>query len=106
MDTLKQVKIFQDCEPGLLAELVLKLRLQVFSPGDYICRKGDVGREMYIIKRGKVGVVADDGKTVFVTLGGGCVFGEVCSPNNEYLHTYIIHICHSLLCKFNYFLNR
>lgn len=32
---------------------------------------------MYIIKRGKVGVVADDGKTVFVTLGGGCVFGEV-----------------------------
>ncbi|ODN03246.1 Cyclic nucleotide-gated cation channel subunit A [Orchesella cincta] len=77
LDTLKQVKIFQDCEPGLLAELVLKLRLQVFSPGDYICRKGDVGREMYIIKRGKVSVVADDGKTVFVTLGGGCVFGEV-----------------------------
>ncbi|CAL8078899.1 unnamed protein product [Orchesella dallaii] len=77
LETLKQVKIFQDCEPGLLAELVLKLRLQVFSPGDYICRKGDVGREMYIIKRGKVSVVADDGKTVFVTLSGGCVFGEV-----------------------------
>jgi cyclic nucleotide gated channel alpha 3 len=71
------VKIFQDCEPGLLTELVLKLKLQVFSPGDYICRKGDVGREMYIVKRGKVSVVGDDGKTVFVTLGSGCVFGEV-----------------------------
>ena len=29
LDTLKQVKIFQDCEPGLLVELVLKLKLQV-----------------------------------------------------------------------------
>eukprot|EP00096_Caligus_rogercresseyi_P001038 TRINITY_DN11635_c0_g1_i1.p2 TRINITY_DN11635_c0_g1~~TRINITY_DN11635_c0_g1_i1.p2 ORF type:complete len:167 (-),score=50.35 TRINITY_DN11635_c0_g1_i1:49-549(-) len=40
-------------------------------------RKGDVGKEMYIIKRGKLDVVADDGKTVFVTLGDGAVFGEV-----------------------------
>uniref|UniRef100_A0A1A9VTA8 Uncharacterized protein n=1 Tax=Glossina austeni TaxID=7395 RepID=A0A1A9VTA8_GLOAU len=39
MDTLKQVRIFHDCEPGLLEALFLTLRLQVFSPGDYICRK-------------------------------------------------------------------
>ncbi|KAL9913650.1 cyclic nucleotide-gated ion channel subunit A isoform 1-T2 [Glossina fuscipes fuscipes] len=77
MDTLKQVRIFHDCEPGLLEALVLKLRLQVFSPGDYICRKGDVGKEMYIVKRGKLSVVADDGVTVFATLGAGSVFGEV-----------------------------
>ncbi|XP_033610303.1 cyclic nucleotide-gated cation channel subunit A isoform X2 [Cryptotermes secundus] len=77
LDTLRQVRIFQDCEPGLLEELVLKLRLQVFSPGDYICRKGDVGREMYIVKRGRLTVVADDGRTVLATLGAGSVFGEV-----------------------------
>ncbi|XP_031631411.1 cyclic nucleotide-gated cation channel subunit A isoform X2 [Contarinia nasturtii] len=77
MDTLKQVRIFQDCEPGLLEALVLKLKLQVFSPGDYICRKGDVGKEMYIVKRGRLSVVADDGVTVLATLGAGSVFGEV-----------------------------
>jgi len=29
METLRRVSIFQDCEPGLLVEIVLKLKLQV-----------------------------------------------------------------------------
>jgi len=77
MFTLRRVSIFQDCEPGLLVELVLKLKLQVYSPGDYICKKGDIGKEMYIIKRGKLQVVSEDGKKVFVTLSDGAVFGEI-----------------------------
>lgn len=77
LETLKRVQLFQDCEPGLLVQLVLKLKLQVFSPGDYICRVGDVGKEMYIVKRGELSVLAEDCKTVYGTLSDGSVFGEL-----------------------------
>ncbi|XP_054244826.1 cyclic nucleotide-gated olfactory channel [Indicator indicator] len=77
LETLKKVRIFQNCEAGLLVELVLKLHLQVFSPGDYVCRKGDIGKEMYIIKEGKLAVVADDGTTQYALLTAGGCFGEI-----------------------------
>ena len=77
METLKRVAIFQDCEPGLLRELVSKLKSTLFSPGDYVCHKGDIGRCMYFIKMGKLEVVNDNGSQVFATLNAGAAFGEI-----------------------------
>ncbi|XP_064077012.1 cyclic nucleotide-gated cation channel alpha-3 isoform X1 [Vanessa tameamea] len=77
LDTLKRVEIFQNTEAGFLCELVLRLRPVLFSPGDYICRKGEVGKEMYIVNRGKLQVVGDNGKTVLATLKAGSYFGEI-----------------------------
>jgi len=71
LDTLKRVEIFQNTEAGFLNELVLRLKPVLFSPGDFICRKGEVGREMYIVNRGKLHVMADNNKTVLATLKAG-----------------------------------
>ena len=76
------MKLFQDCDHGLLKELVTKLRPIIFLPGDFICRKGDIGREMYIVQSGLVMVMAapDPATTArkcLVTLGQGSVFGEI-----------------------------
>lgn len=38
---------------------------------------GEVGKEMYIVNRGRLQVVADDGKTVLATLKPGSYFGEI-----------------------------
>lgn len=62
---------------ALLTRLVPCLRHAVYNPGDYVCRKGDVGKEMYIIKSGKLVVIDDDGKTIYATLSEGAYFGEV-----------------------------
>ncbi|XP_062948429.1 cyclic nucleotide-gated cation channel alpha-4 [Cynocephalus volans] len=77
LSTLRRVQIFQNCEASLLEELVLKLQPQTYSPGEYVCRKGDIGREMYIIREGQLAVVADDGVTQYAVLGAGLYFGEI-----------------------------
>lgn len=70
LDTLRRVRIFQDCEPGLLVALVNKLILVLFNPGEYVCVKGEVGKEMYIVKRGVLSVVSPDGAQTYSRLGG------------------------------------
>ena len=54
--TLGKVKLFKNCEPGLLKDLVVLLRPIIYLPGDYICRKNDIGKEMFIIQSGQVQV--------------------------------------------------
>jgi len=74
--TLGKVKLFRNCEPGredknenknliykvlvgkkyfslgLLKDLVVLLRPVIYLPGDYVCRKGDIGKEMFILQSG------------------------------------------------------
>ena len=38
---------------------------------------GEVGKEMYIVSRGRLQVVADNGKTILATLRAGSYFGEI-----------------------------
>ena len=70
--TLSNVKLFRGCNPGLLNHMVTRLRPMLFLPGDYICRRGDVGKEMFIINSGQVQVVGGpDDSIIFVTLKAG-----------------------------------
>lgn len=44
---------------------------------DFCTITGEVGKEMYIVNRGRLQVVADNGKTVLATLKAGSYFGEI-----------------------------
>jgi CRP-like cAMP-binding protein len=76
-ETLKKVDFFKECEQGLLWEVVLRLRKQVYSPGEFVCRKGDVGREMYIVNSGKLEVLEEENGILLRELTHGEYFGEI-----------------------------
>lgn len=76
-ETLKKVDLVKKCEQGLLWEVVLRLRMQVYSPGEFVCRKGDVGREMYIVNSGKLEVLEEENGILLKELTHGEYFGEI-----------------------------
>ncbi|CAG0923417.1 unnamed protein product, partial [Notodromas monacha] len=76
LNTLKKVTIFQECQPEFLHDLVLKMKAYIFTPGDLICRKGEVAREMFIIADGILEVISETGK-VLTTMKAGDFFGEI-----------------------------
>uniref|UniRef100_A0A3Q3BJ69 Cyclic nucleotide-gated cation channel beta-3-like n=1 Tax=Kryptolebias marmoratus TaxID=37003 RepID=A0A3Q3BJ69_KRYMA len=78
LSTFQKIALFQGCDQQMLVDMLLRLKSIIFLPGDFVVKKGDIGKEMYIIKSGAVQVVGGpDNSMVFVTLKAGCVFGEI-----------------------------
>jgi glucose-6-phosphate 1-dehydrogenase len=75
-EVLKKVSIFASGDPLFLSQVSLALRPMQVAAGEQIIRKGDMGREMYLLARGEVEVLDDSGAVV-KTLKDGDVFGEI-----------------------------
>jgi glucose-6-phosphate 1-dehydrogenase len=75
-EVLKRVATFAEGDPLFLSQVSLALRPRQVAAGEQIIRKGDIGREMYLLARGEVEVLDDAGRVV-KTLKDGDVFGEI-----------------------------
>lgn len=76
-DIIEKVPMFNGAPEDLIRQIVLNLKPALFTPGDFIFRKGEMGDQMYFISRGNVEIVAEDGVTVYATLSDGAFFGEI-----------------------------
>ncbi|GLI61419.1 hypothetical protein VaNZ11_003776 [Volvox africanus] len=74
--SLHKVPLFKDCEEGFMSALSLRIRMISLSPNEVIFRVGDVGKEMYVIKKGCVAVTSPT-QTMWGLLQPGEIFGEV-----------------------------
>ena len=57
---IRRVPLFQHSQQRFVDAIILKLHNLVCLPGDYVFREGDMSRDMYFIKHGRVEVIMDD----------------------------------------------
>ena len=76
-EIIEKVPMFRGASDEFIRQIVLNLKAVLYTPGDYIFRKGEMGDQMYFISRGKVEIVSEDGATIFATLSEGGFFGEI-----------------------------
>jgi len=97
---IQKVPIFKGASEEFIKEIILNLQPVVFTPGDYVVIKGEIGYEMYFISHGSVDVVSEDESIVYATLGAGSFFGEIAlllsAPRNATIKAREYCDCYSL----------
>ena len=74
---INKVPLFNEVGPGLMSELVVRLKPSVLPPGAVFIRQGEPGDSMYFIESGTVEIVSEDLSETYATLKDGDYLGEV-----------------------------
>lgn len=77
---LPTIAIFGGLEETTLRRVIRMLGEHHFEPGAEVCKQGEVGRAMFVLRAGEVLVCRDDESGVrrkFVRMGPGEFFGEM-----------------------------
>lgn len=82
-EVIEKVPIFKGTSDAFIKEIVMHLRLMVYTPGDFVFHEGEIGHNMYFISKGSVEVTSKDGATVYATLTEGDFFGEIALLMNQ-----------------------
>lgn len=99
-ELIEKVPLFKGASAEFVKDVILHLEPVVFTPGDHVMIKGEIGYEMYFISKGTVDVVSEDEKQVYATLGSGAFFGEIAlllsAPRNATIKAKEFCECYSL----------
>ena len=81
IEILKAIPFFAQLSDEDLKAIGQKVQMQYFGPDQVIFEEGDYGEEMYVIKRGKVGVLRDFSQVA--ELSDNAFFGEMALVSDE-----------------------
>ena len=88
---LQNVPFFEGIGESFLKKVTKIVSSNLHCPGDFVYHAGDLGEEMYFVRRGFVEILSEDLSNVVNKLGSGGYFGEVsiieynmCSHYNKY----------------------
>lgn|GEM_PF-183684 len=74
---IEQVPFFRNASGDFLRDIIPRLDVREFSPGEVVVHEGDVGDEMYFLTKGRVEAVRGNPPQQLVVLREGSFFGEL-----------------------------
>lgn len=77
---LPSIALFGGMDESSLRRVIGMMCEQSFQPGDEVCKQGDSGRAMFLVRSGEVIICreGDDGKRIkMIRMGAGEFFGEM-----------------------------
>ncbi|KAJ3376982.1 hypothetical protein HDU84_009200, partial [Entophlyctis sp. JEL0112] len=69
--------LFKGLDDEFLTTLSNSLQLRIYNPGEFVVRKGEIGRAMFFVLRGEVEVISEDGETILNVMREQSFFGEI-----------------------------
>jgi glucose-6-phosphate 1-dehydrogenase len=75
-EVLRKVPLFKEGDMLFLEQVIMALRSAQVEAGELVIRKGEMGRELYLVARGEVEVLDERGHILKV-LADGDIFGEI-----------------------------
>ncbi len=91
IEDLRSIELFNSLTMDDLADLTSLLKLKEYHYGFPICQCGDPGTHLYIILKGRIEVLDEDG-VVLTEMGRGEVFGEMSLLSGDKVSTTIIAV--------------
>ncbi len=86
---LRNLDIFESLDDDALSDLTMLLEVKTILIDKLVIKKGEPGSNLYIVLKGQVAVMADDGSRI-AEMGEGDIFGEMSLLSGE-LVTNSIH---------------
>ncbi|MFW5636615.1 MAG: cyclic nucleotide-binding domain-containing protein [Thermodesulfobacteriota bacterium] len=80
---LKRFDIFREFDDRDIRDIITYLNLKKFAPGETVIRKGEHGRNLYIVASGRVEILVEEEEVNIAFLGSGEVFGEMSLLSGE-----------------------
>ena len=65
---VREIPFLSSCSENFIENLLSSFHPEYFLPEEVIIRYGDEGNHMYVIKRGEVRVVSEDGSVTYAVL--------------------------------------
>lgn len=77
VNLLRGLPVFEGLGDGELRKIARLFVQRLFRGGERIFSKGDSGKEAYVVMRGSVDILLDEGTKPIASIGNGQIFGEL-----------------------------